>query len=266
MSQVKIVVAGFRGRMGQEAVRMVLNTPHFELVGVVDRVKEYETLREIAGQPESDARVFDNLLDAIVEVKPDVLVDLTAPGVGLMHTRLALEHGVRPVVGTTGFTAEDIEELTALADKQGVGAIIAPNFAVGAVLMMKFAQMAARYLDDCEIIEMHHDGKLDAPSGTAAKTAEMIAEVKKAKKQGHPDEEETIQGARGGNYRGIPIHSVRLPGYVAHQEVIFGTEGQTLTIRHDSIHRSSFMSGIRFSVDKVMGLNTLVYGLEHLLD
>ncbi|MGL4521608.1 MAG: 4-hydroxy-tetrahydrodipicolinate reductase [Bacilli bacterium] len=266
MSVIKVAVSGFRGRMGQEAVQMVARTPHFELVAVVDRQKEANFLNELSGYPELAAPIFDNVESCFEATQPDVLIDLTVPGVGKKHTLSAIAHGVRPVVGTTGFTEEDIQEIREAAEEKGIGAIIAPNFAVGAILMMKFAQMAAKYLDDAEIIELHHDRKVDAPSGTAVKTAEMIAAVKKEKKQGHPDEEETIPGARGGNLHGIPIHSIRLPGYVAHQEVIFGTEGQTLTIRHDSIHRSSFMSGISMCVDKVVNLSTLVYGLEHLMD
>jgi 4-hydroxy-tetrahydrodipicolinate reductase len=146
-----------------------------------------------------------------------------------------------------------------------MGCMIVPNFAVGAVLMMKFAKMAAKYFADVDIIEKHHDGKLDAPSGTAIKTAELIRENRVPKKQGHPDEKETLPGARGADLDGIRLHSVRLPGLVAHQEVIFGSPGQTLTIKHDSINRTSFMAGIRLSIEKVMETKGLTYGLENIL-
>ena len=132
--------------------------------------------------------------------------------------------------------------------------------------MMKFSQMAGKYFNDVEIIEMHHDQKLDAPSGTAVKTAEMIAEVRETKVQGHPNEKETIEGARGADYDGMHIHSVRLPGLIAHQQVMFGASGQTLTIKHDSYNRASFMSGVKIAVDTVLKIDTLVYGLENIIE
>ncbi|MDP4172156.1 MAG: 4-hydroxy-tetrahydrodipicolinate reductase, partial [Bacillota bacterium] len=157
-------------------------------------------------------------------------------------------------------------ELESLCEEKELGCIIAPNFAIGAVLMMKFSQMAAKYFNDVEIIEMHHDQKLDAPSGTAVKTADMISEVREAKKQGHPNEKETMPGARGAEFEGIRIHSVRLPGLVAHQQVMFGAEGQTLLVRHDSYHRGSFMSGVKVAVETVMKIDRFVYGLENILE
>ncbi|WP_243290043.1 4-hydroxy-tetrahydrodipicolinate reductase [Bacillus sp. FJAT-47783] len=260
MNKVKVVIAGPRGRMGAEAVKLVQNTEHFELVSVIDRINNGEKFQE------TDVYTYSDAKECFLETKPDVLIDLTTPETGKIHTRLALEHGVRPVVGTTGFTENDLQELRELAEKKGIGAIIAPNFAIGAILMMKFSQMAAKYFQDVEIIEMHHDQKLDAPSGTGVKTAEMISEVREPKKQGHPDEKETMEGARGGDMNGIRIHSVRLPGLVAHQEVLFGGDGQTLKIRHDSYNRASFMSGVKLSVETVMKLDILVYGLENILE
>lgn len=260
MNKIKIVIAGPRGRMGKEAVKLVNETEHFQLVGVIDRIGGGEIFQQPNVHIYTDAKV------CFMETKPDVLIDLTTPESGKVHTRLALEHGIRPVVGTTGFSDQDLKELSELAEEKGIGAVIAPNFAVGAVLMMKFSQMAAKYFQDVEIIEMHHDGKLDAPSGTGIKTAEMISEVREEKKQGHPNEKETIQGARGGEMNGIRLHSVRLPGLVAHQEVIFGGDGQTLTIRHDSYNRASFMSGVKLSVETVMKLDQLVYGLENIME
>ncbi|MFD1707149.1 4-hydroxy-tetrahydrodipicolinate reductase [Siminovitchia sediminis] len=263
---IQIVVAGPRGRMGKEAVKLVQETENFKLAGVLDRKNEGRLLSEVEGFSGVDVPVFTDPAACFQQTKPDVLIDLTTPEKGYIHTKTALEHNVRPVVGTTGFTAEQLDELKDLAEQKGIGCIIAPNFAVGAILMMKFSEMASKYFKNVEIIELHHDQKLDAPSGTSIKTAEMIARQRKEKKQGHENEKETIQGARGGDFEGMRIHSVRLPGLIAHQEVIFGADGQSLTIRHDSYNRASFMSGVKVSVETVMGLDTLVYGLESIID
>ncbi|RST73647.1 4-hydroxy-tetrahydrodipicolinate reductase [Siminovitchia acidinfaciens] len=264
--KIRIVIAGPRGRMGKEAVELVSETASFELAAVIDRMNEGKLLSDIEGFRGLDVPIFTDPAECFQHSNADVLIDLTTPERGYLHTKTALEHNVRPVVGTTGFTSEQLEELTALAEQKGLGCIIAPNFAIGAILMMKFSEMAAKYFDDVEIIELHHDKKLDAPSGTAIKTAEMISNNREVKKQGHEDEKETITGARGADFEGMRIHSVRLPGLVAHQQVIFGAGGQTLTIKHDSYNRASFMSGVKVSVETVMGLNTLVYGLESILD
>lgn len=266
METIKVVVAGPRGRMGREAVSLVHHTEHFQLVAVIDHINDGKNLADVDGFAGIHAPIYTDIERCFREAKPDVLIDLTTPEAGKHHTEIALRYGVRPVVGTTGFTPDDIERLTKLAEEKEIGAIIAPNFAIGAILMMKFAQMAAKYFTDVEIIELHHNQKLDAPSGTAVKTAQLISAVRPSKKQGHPDEKETLEGARGAAYDGIPIHSVRLPGFVAHQEVIFGGNGQALTIRHDSFHRGSFMSGVKLSVETVMKLQTLVYGLEHIIE
>lgn len=266
METVKIVIAGPRGRMGKEAVLMVNETKHFELVAVIDRKNNGGNLSEVDGFSGISAPIYSDIKECLQSVQADVLVDLTTPEVGMHHTVTALQHGVRPVVGTTGFSQDDLAELEALCNKTGLGCIIAPNFAIGAILMMKFSQMAAKYLQDVEIIELHHDQKLDAPSGTAVKTAEMIREVRESKQQGHPNEKETIAGARGANVDGMHIHSVRLPGLIAHQQVIFGADGQSLTIRHDSYNRASFMSGVKVAVENVMTLDVLVYGLENILE
>ncbi|UOE92318.1 4-hydroxy-tetrahydrodipicolinate reductase [Alkalihalobacillus sp. LMS39] len=264
--KIKVAIAGARGKMGSEAVLMVLNTPHFELVASIDHKYGGMTLADIDGQPDLAVPVYEDIDTCFLETKPDVLIDLTAPAFGRKHMEAAFNHGVRPVVGTTGFTDDDIVALRTRAEQTGLGAIIAPNFAVGAILMMKFAQMAAKYLPDVEIIEKHHDNKLDAPSGTAIKTAQLIQEVRQSKSQGHPEEKEELQGARGATLDGMHIHSLRLPGLVAHQEVIFGGVGQTLTIKHDSLHRSSFMPGIQLAVETVMTIDTLVYGLENIIE
>ncbi|MCP8616681.1 4-hydroxy-tetrahydrodipicolinate reductase [Salirhabdus salicampi] len=266
MEQVKIIVAGPRGKMGTEALKLMEETEHFQLVACIDRKHNGEYIKDINGLPELEAKIYTDAEEALQSEDADVLVDLTTPETGFLHAKLALEHNVRPVVGTTGFTAEQLAELERLSQEKDLGVVIAPNFAVGAVLMMQFAKWAAKYFPDVEIIERHHDQKLDAPSGTAVKTAELIQEVREAKKQGHEKEQETIEGARGADFDGMHIHSVRLPGLIAHQEVVFGATGQTLTIKHDTYHRQSFMSGVKLAVDSVQKVNTFVYGLENLLE
>jgi len=265
---INVIIAGPRGKMGRAAVQMVQETERFQLVAVLDRKNGGKRLSDLEGfsGEKSDVPIYEDHEECFKTVKADVLIDLTTPEVGRIHTLAALSHGIRPVVGTTGFSDEDLEELRAMTREKGIGCIIAPNFAIGAILMMKFAQNAAKYFSDVEILEMHHDQKLDAPSGTAIKTAQLISEERTAKKQGYPKEKETIEGARGADFEGMRIHSIRLPGLIAHQEVIFGGEGQTLTLRHDSYDRKSFMSGVRVSVDTVMNLDHLVYGLENILD
>lgn len=266
MKTTRIIIAGPRGRMGSEAVKLVLETASFELVAVIDRKHDGGNLGNLDGFHGINAPIFSDIEHCFSTVKADVLIDLTTPEVGMLHTVAALNHGIRPVVGTTGFSTEDLNKLEELTTEKGLGCIIAPNFAVGAVLMMKFSQMAAKYFSDVEIIEMHHDRKLDAPSGTGVKTAEMIKAVRAPKVQGHPEEKETLKGARGANIDGMRIHSVRLPGLVAHQQVMFGEKGQMLTIRHDSFDRASFMSGVKLAVESVMKLDVLVYGLENIIE
>ncbi|RBW70259.1 4-hydroxy-tetrahydrodipicolinate reductase [Bacillus taeanensis] len=265
-NKINVIIAGPRGKMGREAVHMVKNTEHFHLSAVVDSKNGGKMLSDIDDMPMINVPIYEDMELCFQENKCDVLVDLTTPEVGRKHMEIAFNYGVRPVVGTTGFTDADLEELSKTAEEKKIGAIIAPNFAIGAILMMKFSQMAAKYMPEVEIIEQHHDQKLDAPSGTAVKTAQLIAEVRKANQQGHPQEEETIKGARGGDFEGMRIHSVRLPGLVAHQEVLFGGEGQTLKIRHDSINRTSFMPGVKLAVETVMKLDLLVYGLENIIE
>lgn len=263
---IKIIVAGPRGRMGSEAINMINEEPNFQLVACIDRKNNGKTLNDIESLPNLDVPIFENAEECLASIEADVLIDLTIPEAGFNHTMLAIKHKVRPVVGTSGLSNNQIEELSDLAVKNEVGCIIAPNFAVGAVLMMQFVQMASKFLPDIEIIEKHHDQKLDAPSGTAMKTVDLINEVRPAKAQGHPDEEEVLPGARGAEKDGIRIHSVRLPGLVAHQEVILGGEGQTLTIQHDSFNRSSFMSGVKLAVEHVLSINSLIYGLENIME
>lgn len=263
---IKVAIAGARGKMGIEAVHTVMKHDDMELVAVLDYKQVGETLADLDIFPTHyNVPVYTDFCELVEATRPDVLVDLTNPHAVYEHTKQALLHNVRPVIGTTGFTDEQLEELKELAASKKLGCIIAPNFAIGAILMMKFAREAAKYLPDVEIIEMHHDNKLDAPSGTGLKTAQLISEARNPKGQGHPNEKELILGARGADYEGMRIHSVRLPGLVAHQQVLFGGNGQLLTIRHDSMNRESFMSGIAFSIEKVFELEKLVYGLENII-
>ncbi|MBF2600567.1 4-hydroxy-tetrahydrodipicolinate reductase [Listeria seeligeri] len=263
---MKVAVSGFKGRMGHEVVKMILREEDLELIAVLDHKTNEKNISEIVEFSSLDVPVYADLSEMLENAKPDCVVDFTTPKVGYTNMKTILEHGVRAVVGTTGFQPEQIAELRKIAETKKIGAVIAPNFAVGAVLMMQFAQKAAKYFPNVEIIELHHDNKLDAPSGTAVKTAEMMAEVRDYVKQGAAEEVELIEGARGGEFEGMRIHSVRLPGLVAHQEVIFGAEGQGLTLRHDSYDRISFMSGVALSVRKTKELETLIYGLENILD
>lgn len=260
---IKVTIAGFKGKMGSTAVNMVLKHAELELVSVLDPFAKETNLNELSGY-EADVPVFRSK-EEVLTTKPDVWIDFTIPSVAYENTSFAIEHRIAPVVGTTGFTEEQLAELKKRSGELKIGGLIAPNFAVGAVLMMQFAKKAAEYFPDVEIIELHHDNKLDAPSGTALKTAEMMAEVRDAKKQGHPEEEELIEGARGADFEGMKIHSVRLPSLIAHQQVQFGGIGEGLTIRHDSYDRSSFMTGVALACQKVVALDQLVYGLENLL-
>ncbi|WP_247938511.1 4-hydroxy-tetrahydrodipicolinate reductase [Streptococcus intermedius] len=253
---IKVIIAGFKGKMGQAAYKMVTEDNTLEVVGLLDPLTSQ---KEVAGVP-----VFNQKED-LIGLEADVWVDFTTPKVAYEHTRFALEHGFAPVVGTTGFTSDEIEELIELSRKRELGGLIAPNFAVGAVLLMQFAAQAAKYFPNVEIIELHHDQKKDAPSGTAIKTAELISKVCPQKPQGAMDEKEVLPGARGAELDGMRIHSVRLPGLVAHQEIIFGGQGEGLTLRHDSYDRQSFMTGLNLGIKEVVNKKELVYGLEYLL-
>jgi 4-hydroxy-tetrahydrodipicolinate reductase len=260
---VKVLVSGANGRMGREVLKAVSKDPELKIVATVDIKTAWEDVGEILGLGSSGVKVENDLEYAI---KHSLMVDFTQPKAVMGNIMTALKHNVIPIVGTTGITPADVQEIRKICEEQKRTCFICPNFSIGAVLMMRFSQEAARYLPHVEIIEMHHDQKLDAPSGTATRTAEMILENRGNLRQGHPDEEEKLTGARGASMGGIPIHSVRLPGYVAHQEVIFGGIGQTLSIRHDSLSRESFMPGVVLACRRIVGKQGLVIGLEHLMD
>lgn len=245
MKNIRVLVNGAKGRMGQEVVKAVTAASDLELVDQTD--------------------LGDDLIARIKASQAQAVVDFTTAAVAFENTRKILEAGVHPVIGTSGLLAEQVAELQQLAEDKGIGGLIAPNFAIGAVLLMKYAQDAAKYLPDVEVIELHHNRKADAPSGTAVKTAQLIAEARQEIPKALVEEKELFEGARGSEVHGVRVHSLRLPGLVAHQEVIFGGIGETLTIRHDSIHRESFMPGVCLACRKVIGTQQLFYGLEHLL-
>ncbi|RYD06793.1 dihydrodipicolinate reductase [Desulforamulus aquiferis] len=261
---IRVVVAGALGKMGQESCKAIINADGMELVGAVDNRLIGSELGPIIGNTDIKVTISGELNQLLEAVQPDVLVDFTRPEVVQGDIEIALKNGVRQC-STTGMSMADINRFINMASEKKLGGLIAPNFAIGALLMIKFATEAAKYLPHVEIMELHHDQKVDAPSGTAMKTAELISEVRGNMSQGAPGEFEKIEGVRGGNFEGLRIHSVRLPGLVAHQEVIFGGVGQTLSIRHDSISRESFMPGLIMAVRKVMNLEQMVYGLDNLL-
>ncbi|UJF36162.1 4-hydroxy-tetrahydrodipicolinate reductase [Paenibacillus hexagrammi] len=264
--KIRVAVVGASGRMGLEVVKTVLSEPDMELVAGVARSTGPVDLGTLVGLAPCGVTMTSDVELAFVESKPDVVVDFTGPHSAFSHTSLAIRHGIRPVMGTTGFTSQDIEELDKQCQEKQIGGIIAPNFSIGAILMMKFAAQASKYFPNLEIIEYHGDQKLDAPSGTSIKTAEMISEVREERRQGNPKEEETIEGSRGGYYNGFRIHSVRLPGIFAQQEVIMAEPGQALKIRHDSYDRAAYMPGVALAVRKVMTYTGMVYGFEHFID
>ncbi|GHF59394.1 4-hydroxy-tetrahydrodipicolinate reductase [Streptomyces griseosporeus] len=248
MSKLRVAVLGARGRIGSEAVRAVEAAEDMELVAALGRGDKLETLAETGAQ---------------------VVVELTTPDSVLANLEYCVGHGIHAVVGTTGWTEERLDRLKGwLAASPETGVLIAPNFSIGAVLTMKFAQLAAPYFESVEVVELHHPNKVDAPSGTATRTAQLIAAARReAGTAPAPDATQTaLDGARGADVDGIPVHAVRLRGLLAHQEVLLGGEGETLTIRHDSLHHSSFMPGILLGARRVVSTPGLTFGLEHFLD
>lgn len=262
MSEIRVLVCG-SGRMGTEVLAGVQRAPGLLPVGVLEKfATEGAALLPDGGGTVPLGSDPELMLKA---TRPDVLVDFTFHEWTARVAPAAVAAGVRPVVGTTGLSDAFVQDLTRRCREAGIGGVIAPNFAVGAVLMMHFARLAARHFDVAEIIELHHDKKVDAPSGTALATArDMVAA--RGKPFDHPEtDKQTIPGTRGGVEGGVTLHSVRLPGLVAHQEVLLGGLGQILTIRHDSTSRESFIPGVLLAVREVMGRTELVYGLDRLM-
>lgn len=264
--KIKVLVTGASGRMGREVVKMVLSSDDLQLVAGVDLTSSDVDLGLLVGKERCGVTITQDLSKALQTSKADVMVDFTAHHTAVKNTQLAIEHGVRPVIGTSGFTPDDIQMLNNLSQKKQISGAIIPNFSIAAVLMMQFAAQAAKYYPNLEIIEYHGDQKLDAPSGTAMKTAELIAETRKLIEQGNPQEVESIPGSRGGYYQGFRIHSVRLPGIFAQQEVVMAAFGESLKIRHDSYDRASYMPGVHLCIQKVMHAKGIVYGLEHFME
>ncbi|MCC5575114.1 MULTISPECIES: 4-hydroxy-tetrahydrodipicolinate reductase [Microtetraspora] len=243
---IKVGVLGARGRVGVEVCKAVEAADDLELVAAVDK---------------------DDPLDALIGA--EVVVDFTHPDVVMDNVEWCVTHGIHPVVGTTGWTAERLDAVRALlAANPGTNALIAPNFGIAAVLMMHFAQQAAKYFESVEIVELHHPNKADAPSGTARRTAELVAEARRKAGIGpSPDATSSeLDGARGADVDGVHVHAVRLAGLIAHQEVLLGGDGEILTIRHDTMNRSSFTPGVLLGVRRVRELPGLTVGLENLLD
>ncbi|NJP53717.1 4-hydroxy-tetrahydrodipicolinate reductase [Streptomyces sp. SBST2-5] len=248
MSKLRVAVLGAKGRIGSEAVKAIEAAEDMELVAALGRGDKLETLVESGAQ---------------------VAVELTTPASVMGNLDFCVRHNIHAVVGTTGWTDERLAQLKGWLElSPQTGVLIAPNFSIGAVLTMKFAQIAAPLFESVEVVELHHPNKADAPSGTATRTAQLIAEARRAAgSPPAPDATVTaLDGARGADVDGVPVHAVRLRGLLAHQEVLLGGEGETLTIRHDSLHHSSFMPGILLGVRRVTSTPGLTFGLEHFLD
>lgn len=262
---VKVAVSGASGKMGREVVRAVASQPDMVLVGACDLKNVGKDAGEVAGIDSLGVEIVGDLKTMLEKSKPDVVVDFTSPHVVLNNALTILEKA-HAVIGTTGLTESNLDEIRSKTAITGKNAIVCPNFAIGAILMMHFAKIAIRFFPSAEIIELHHDEKIDAPSGTAVATAKLLAELKPKSEDEKKEFKELYPGSRGADINGIRVHSVRLKGFVAHQEVIFGGQGQTLTIRHDSTDRSSFMPGVLLAIREVLKRRGLTYGLESLLD
>ena len=271
-----VLVSGALGKMGSEVIKAILNSNDCELVAAIDINKENNgvNISEILKVNSCDVFVsndFEGTLCSISQkyrnedLKP-VLVDFTHPDSVYENTRSSIAYGIRPVVGTTGLTPEQINKLSVFAEKASIGCAIIPNFSLGMVLLQQAASVAAKFYDNIELIEMHHNQKADSPSGTCIKTAEMIEEYSKKFNNSQINESESLKGVRGGlRDSGLNIHSIRLPGLLAHQVVIMGSPGETYTIRHDTIDRKAYMPGVLQAIKKIGNYNSLVYGLEKLI-
>jgi 4-hydroxy-tetrahydrodipicolinate reductase len=269
---IPVIVNGAAGKMGLEVVKAVANASDMTLFGAIDRNPKFLNLDigELAGYGVLEVPVTDDLQGMLAllsqEKQLGVMVDFTHPKSVYENVRSAIAYGIRPVVGTTGLSSAQIQDLAEFADKASIGALIIPNFSIGMVLLQQAAVSASQYFDHVEIIELHHNQKADAPSGTAIQTAQMLAEMGKSFNPPMVEESEKLAGARGSLAdEGIRIHSIRLPGLIAHQEVIFGGAGQVYTLRHDTSDRACYMPGVLLSIRKIIELQSLVYGLEKLL-
>ena len=275
---IPVVVAGALGQMGAQVINAVINCSDLELVGAVETKPNKEGLdvglelglgaTDIALTSDLEGclcSVSQAFRDSSKNARP-VYVDFTHPSVVYQNTRASIAYGLHPVIGTTGLSSEQLNDLGAFAEKASIGTAVIPNFSVGMVMLQQAAAAAARFYDYVELTELHHNRKADAPSGTCIKTAELIEELGKTFNSPQVEEHESLSGSRGGlRDSGLRVHSVRLPGLVAHQEVMFGAPGETYTLRHDTIDRSAYMPGVLLAVRKVTQIKGLVYGLERLL-
>ena len=273
---IPVLVSGALGRMGSEVVNSVLNSSDCELVAAIDTNKKNngENISQLLNLKKSEVIVSNDLEGSLCSISQDyrnekikpVLVDFTHPDSVYENTRSAIAYGISPVVGTTGLTTSQINDLAIFAQKANIGCAIIPNFSVGMVLLQQAASVAAKFYDNIELIEMHHNQKADSPSGTCIKTAEMIEEYPKNFNQSLVRESESLKGVRGGlRNSGINIHSIRLPGLLAHQVVIMGSPGETYTIKHDTIDRKAYMPGVLQAIRKIGNFDSLIYGLERLI-
>jgi len=269
---IRIVIAGINGRMGRASASAIAQHAGFELVGAFgkpDATYRGKSVAELTGSANGGSAgilVSNGFLDSLAGAKPDVLLDFTHAEVAVQNAVTALEHGIRPVIGTSGITPKHSEEISKLAAEKKLGALVIPNFSIGAVLMMEFARQAAAMFSHVEIVEMHHPGKKDAPSGTAMHTIAKIAGNGGPFNPAEVQETQLLPGSRGGTGQGgVKVHSIRLPGLISHQEVIFGGDGELLTIKHDSFNTNCFVKGIMLSLESVMKLDRLVVGLDALL-
>ncbi|MCX7597481.1 MAG: 4-hydroxy-tetrahydrodipicolinate reductase [Armatimonadetes bacterium] len=265
MSPIRVLVTGACGQMGRHIVRAVTQASDMELVGAVDPAGVGKDIGEVAVGHPIGIQVAGHLPAAIEESRPDAMVDFTHPDVVMDNLTVALKAGVACVVGTTGLGPNDLKVLERLCKRHNVTCIVAPNFSLGANLMMRFAAEAARYFDYAEIIERHHERKADAPSGTALKTAEMMVAARSEPMRLVSTTHDKLPGSRGGEMDGIRVHAVRLPGYVANQEVCFGNTGETLVIQHLTTSRECFVPGVLLALRRIREFEGLVYGLEKLL-
>jgi len=269
---IPVVVNGAAGKMGREVIKAIASASDMTLLGAIDHNPELldKDAGEIAGCGILEVPItnqFEPMLAmAAQERQLGVMVDFTHPSTVYDSVRSAIAYGVRPVVGTTGMSSQQIQDLAEFAEKASTGCLIIPNFSIGMVLLQQAAVQASKYFDHVEIIELHHNQKADAPSGTAVQTAKLLAEMGKTFNPPLVNEEEKLAGARGSlAEEGIRIHSVRLPGLIAHQEVIFGAPGQIYTLRHDTSDRACYMPGVLLAIRQVTQLKSLVYGLEKIL-
>ncbi|MFC2011817.1 4-hydroxy-tetrahydrodipicolinate reductase [Chloroflexota bacterium] len=261
MEPIKVIIRGALGKVGREVGSALCNEPEMQVVGAVDIKASGASLPLPDGSGE--VPISADIDDILSKCKADVMVDFTIAQEAMPAIRAAANKGVNLVIGTTGFSADNLDEMKKLADDNKIGMVVAPNFALGAVLMMHLSKIAGKYMDYAEIIELHHNQKIDAPSGTALLTARAMAEAK-GKPFSRPHEREG-QPSRGEEVEGVALHSVRLPGLMAHQEVILGAPGQTLSIRHDTINRECYMPGVMLAVKEVVKRQGLIYGLDALL-